>query len=280
MATLREVQLYGLKILREFARICDENGLQYYLSWGTLLGAVRHKGYIPWDNDIDISMPIADYRKFLRVAPKQLPEWLFLQTYRTDRGYNELWAKLRANGTTSMPLAWKNYHIHLGIGIDIFPVVGDAATERGIKHQQKAFRLCRTLLAKEFLTVVQPEQLKNKKLRILYLLPWRVRVFLCDLLTRIAFPDIREDHDVALAGAVLRNHYPREAFGHGGKISFEGIWFSAPLDFDRVLTKMFGDYMTPPPPEKRGYGHELSLGKIIYDCEKDYRDYLKEMGNP
>ena len=114
----------------------------------------------------------------------------------------------------------------------------------------------------------------------MYLLPWRLRVFLCEILKTVAFPAIRGNRDVALAGAVLRNHCPREAFDHGGKISFEGIQFSAPLDYDRVLTKMYGDYMTPPPPEKRGYGHELTLGKIIYDCEKDYRDYLKEMENP
>ena len=187
MSTLREVQLYGLKILKEFARICDENDLQYYLSWGTLLGAVRHGGFIPWDNDIDVSMPISDYRKFLRIAPKQLPDWLFLQTYRTDRGYNELWAKLRANGTTSMPLAWIAYPIHFGISMDIFPIVGDPATERGIKRQQKAFRLCRALLAKEFMDAVQPSQRISTKLKMLYLLPWRIRVLLCDLLSKIAF---------------------------------------------------------------------------------------------
>lgn len=280
MSTLREVQLYGLKILMEFVKICDNNSLQYYLSWGTLLGAVRHKGFIPWDNDIDVSMPISDYRRFLRLAPKQLPDWLFLQTYKTDRGYNELWAKLRANGTTSLPLAWKDFSMHFGISIDVFPIVGDAATERGIKRQQKAFLLCRTLLAKEFIAAVQPSQRNSTKVKLLFMLPWRIRVLLCDLLSKIAFPDIKEDRDVALAGAVLRNHYPREAFGHGGKISFEGVLFSAPLDYDRVLTKMYGDYMTPPPPEKRGYGHELTLGKIIYDCEKDYREYLKEMANP
>ena len=280
MSTLREVQLYGLKILKEFARICDENDLQYYLSWGTLLGAVRHGGFIPWDNDIDVSMPISDYRKFLRIAPKQLPDWLFLQTYRTDRGYNELWAKLRANGTTSMPVAWKNYSIHYGISIDIFPIVGDAATERGIKHQQTAFRLCRTLLAKEFLTAVQPEQLNNRKLRLLYMLPWRFRIYLCDILTRAVFLDIKEGCDVAMVDNELRRHYPKKAFGQGRQICFEGISFLAPLDYDRVLTKMYGDYMTPPPPEERGYGHELSLGKIIYDCDKDYRDYLKEIENP
>ena len=68
MSSLREVQLYGLKILKEVVKVCDENGLRYHLNWGTLLGAIRHQGFIPWDNDIDITMPIDDYRRFLRIA--------------------------------------------------------------------------------------------------------------------------------------------------------------------------------------------------------------------
>ena len=84
-STLRTLQLTELEILREFDSLCRKHGLQYYIVGGTLIGAVRHGGFIPWDDDIDVSMPKKDFRKLCKIANKEIGEACFLQTRKTDR---------------------------------------------------------------------------------------------------------------------------------------------------------------------------------------------------
>ena len=279
MSSLRDVQLSGLKILNAVDEICRKHDLSYHLNWGTLLGAIRHKGFIPWDNDIDISMPVSDYRKFLQIAQKELPSGLFLQTYLTDRGYNELWAKVHADGTTALPLIMKNWSVHRGISIDVFPLVGWANTSFGRKLQNRAFGLCRTLLAKEYMEATDSPELNNPpwKLRLILGLPWHVRVWLCVILEHIAFRRVNPNGQVALVDMVLNEKVPAKYY-ESCNVVFEGKEYPAPAAYDQILTMHYGDYMTPPPPEERGRGHELFFGQIIYDSEKDYREYLKELG--
>lgn len=274
MSSLRDVQMYGLNILKEVVKICDTNNYRYYLSWGTLLGAVRHKGFIPWDNDIDIMMPISDYKRFIKEAAKQLPDGLFLQTYTTDRGYNEMWAKVRADGTTSLPLIWKNYSIHFGIGIDIFPMIGIYKHPFVRKLQYNLFRFCRILLAKEELEAVASVELKNKKLQLIYKLPWKMRIQICKILECFVFKKISKKGDVVIISHGFDGPFPARIFKEKIQMLFEKELFAGPKEYDYILTKMYGDYMTPPPLEERG---KNNFGKIIYDCEKDYREYLKSL---
>ena len=220
--------------------------------------------------------PKTVYRRFLRIASDKLPDWLVLQTYRTDRGYNEMWAKIRSNGTTSMPLIWKKYSIHLGIGIDIFPVFGLYKSSYLVRLQEKAYAFCRTLLAKEYLEAIDSEELKsgNWKLHLLYSVPWRVRTCLCDILSAFIFKRVTDSCNVAIGGTAVRGSIPASAYGGNNTALFEGYYFSIPLDYDAILRQMYGDYMVLPPVSERGRGHEVVFGDIIYDCEKDYREYL------
>lgn len=120
--TVAAAQKVMLEILLEIHRICMENHITYWLEAGTLLGAIRHKGFIPWDDDCDVSMPRKDYEKFLKIAQDKLPENMFLQTKETDPAYPLPWAKIRKNGTLLIETGEtgeENYH-H-GIFVDIFP---------------------------------------------------------------------------------------------------------------------------------------------------------------
>ena len=137
MPTIREKQLVMYGIMKEIVRVCDKHNITYYLSGGTLLGAVRHHGFIPWDDDVDLEMPWKDYKRFLRIAPQELPKDLFVQTFYTDPGYPNVFAMVRKSGTTAMPVSQKDLGIHWGIEVDIFPIVGLYRDQRLYRRQRK-----------------------------------------------------------------------------------------------------------------------------------------------
>lgn len=273
MDKLRDIQLCELSILKEVVSVCDKHNLTYYLSSGTLLGAVRHKGFIPWDDDIDIEMPVEDYKKFLKFAQNELPDNLFLQTYYTDPGYNEMWAKVRANGTTSMPIEWKGINIHWGICIDIFPLVGESKDNKPYQLQKKALGLCRLLLAKDFTMVTNPKEIcGNYKLKLLYLLPRSLRIAICRVLEHFVFLPTSDADTISILYTSVLPGVKRSAFREKILLPFEDSEFYVPVDYDYILTKEYGDYMTPPPEIERN-GHAGQLGSIIYECHKDYSEF-------
>lgn len=275
-STIREIQLCTFEILKEVVRICDKHNLTYYLDYGTLLGAVRHKGFIPWDNDIDIEMPIDDYRKFLKIAPKEISRDFFVQTYESDPGYNLLWAQVRANNTTSMPLKYKNWDIHWGMHMDIYPLVGVCEDGIGRKLQSKILEITQVLINKEYLMACEPENLnKSRKVQLLYKLPRTVRSFLSSALLRVGLKAPFAAKSCCPLDWALPHRIDPAAYKTKATVEFEGAMLAAPGDYDYVLTTLYGDYMTPPPESERYFGHEGAHGEIIYDHTTDYSVYRK-----
>lgn len=119
---IKEVWQLELDMLEEVDRICQKYEIEYFLQGGTLLGAVRHKGYIPWDDDIDIVMRRNDYNKFLEIAQKELGDKYFLQYYKTERKYNRGHAQIRNPNTTAIIKGDEFNNFNKGIFIDIFPL--------------------------------------------------------------------------------------------------------------------------------------------------------------
>lgn len=132
---LRKAQLIMLDMLIEFDAICKKHQLQYWLDSGTLLGAVRHRGFIPWDDDIDLSMPVDDYNKFLKIAQSELSSEIFLQTSETDKNFKFDYIKLRSNNARIVELHEKDKQVkyHQGVFVDIFPMLTVENTQENKK---------------------------------------------------------------------------------------------------------------------------------------------------
>lgn len=250
---LRSCQLVMLRLLKIFDAVCAEADLKYWLDGGTLLGAVRHGGFIPWDDDVDVKMPIDDYRRFLALAPDLLPYDVFLQTKETDPAHPASWAKLR-DRFSFMDDPGGPFGYSQGIPIDIFPAV--YMTER--RHRLR-----------KLYALLPPYDLKPQW----PLHTWSAKHKLYSgahaLLQAVVRPFAR---CAPVAGLLFRygdkgeklwvNDYPiewmREAFPDEvvfplTRLRFEDAEFSCPADPGRYLTAMYGpDYMTPPPEGKRG----------------------------
>lgn len=264
--SVRDVQLKTLECLKEVDRICVKNQIPYFLSWGSALGAVRHKGFIPWDDDIDIGMMYPDYLKFLEACKTDLDcHRFFLQTPHTD--YNTLvsYAKIRMNHTTSMEIQYSHIKMHWGICIDIFPIRNAPETLKKRKELLFWSNLYRLILRRKvlegpkktvlnvFCTLFSEKKLRRK-------LEKRIDS-LC--------PDHRTE-SVFEMGAIREQKafYPRKLIEGIMMLSFEGSEFPCPENVDDYLTYMYGDYMTLPPESERT-GH---TGALI-DLEKGYTEY-------
>ena len=121
---MNPLQAKQLEILKAFIRVCDKHNLEYFLVYGTALGAIRHKGFIPWDDDIDVAMPRKDYEEYIKLQNEYEGTPYFIQTFKTDPCYIYNYAKLRDSSTTFLENAFKNHRINQGVFIDIFPVDG------------------------------------------------------------------------------------------------------------------------------------------------------------
>ncbi len=268
---LRKLQLTELEILIEFDRICRKHGLRYYIVGGTLIGAVRHGGFIPWDDDIDVSMPRKDFSKLCKIANEELGKDYFLQTRKTDKKCQFHYAKLRKNGTYFGEEKFEHTAFHKGIFMDIFPL--DYIPEN--KLLQKlifgSFGLMSGLISSKEKSDEYLFKGRNKAL--VFLLRCirfsNPKFVLRGLRTFIAKVSNLLSNKKLLASLSGFHGYPKEMspekwWGEGCGIDFEGISVTAPAEYETLLTHMFGDYMELPPEEER-INHSVNSDKIIFE---------------
>ena len=266
-----QLKLKELALLKSFINVCKTLDLHYYVAYGTLLGAVRHNGFIPWDDDVDIIMPRKEYETFLEKAQALLPEGIFLQTFETDKQYTNSYAKLRDNNTTFLETLYSDRHMNHGIFIDIFPLdyLPDNALMRKWILWRNHLQLLRQIL---FLNWTHSRHPLIKRI---------IQVFLC-----LLYPDskktLRKNQEMlrtippqklmvnyCCCGVKANSRFPATCFAEGVKGIFEGIEVILPNDFDKCLTIQYGDYMTPPPKEKQVSNHDT----IMIDPNKSYLSY-------
>lgn len=272
---LRQVQLVQLEILKEVKRICDENNITYSLEGGTLLGAIRHKGFIPWDDDLDISMVRTEYERFLKIAPGAIKPEYVVQSWYSDAGYGLPFAKVRKRNTLYLEKATEKAACNQGIFIDVFPYDEYPEDVTAQKEQGKVFTFYKTLIrAKCHYTPWYESGAMNWKKYILYL-PFRFLAMFQSKETMVKkYDENAKKHNgeghkqlyvqgISAYGKYLVNS---EMFQDEILITFEDDEFKAPRDYDRLLTSMYGDYMTPPPAGQREDRHRVL--KISFGDEK------------
>lgn len=253
-ANLRNLQLKELSILDEVVRICEKYNLTYYLMYGSLIGAVRHGGFIPWDDDLDIAMPVKDYYEFCKIAQEELPNNLFLQTKDTENNYPDPIARVRDTETHyATDFAERFKYKHYGVWVDIYPLRGmDWPSFTGLFQlfsKVVATRLVYHRAYKDLNGLSVKNKIVHYLTCILPLNKWiRFRDWLSELNKN---PSPRYYTVILNPYNFPRMHWKREIFGTPKKVLFEGKYFNAPSDPDAVLKITYGDYMTLPPEDKR-----------------------------
>ncbi|PAF41511.1 LicD family protein [Helicobacter sp. 11S02596-1] len=282
-----------LEVLLEFKRVCDENNLEYFLDCGTLLGAVRHQGFIPWDDDVDVCMPRKDYERLIELDKQGVFKEKFAFKH-WDKTKNYIWGygRLEDQRTTTIssafdwlknsPLITNNRIAYKsGAGIDVFILDGGGADKslakkhfsflvrldayicfryRKLSPQHKKFP---KKIILRFLALLSKNNLWINFLKWLY--KYKIAKFPFD------------DKNSELLGNIVQMEYPsmqclypKSVIYPLSEVSFEGHTFKAPADTDMYLREMYGDYMQLPPEEERT-GHLPAYVNLDLPYEKfDY----------
>lgn len=257
---LRKVQLTQLEIANEIKRVCDENGLRFFLTDGTMLGAVRHQGFIPWDDDMDVGMVRSDYEKFCQIAPEKLKPEFCIQSWYTDSKYSLPFAKVRKRNTVYQEDK-SSFLKENGFYVDVFPF--DHAYEDSQKQNKLIKQLCHIARTKLMKGGYQPwvqENGINWVKRIGYIAYQVKALFYSN--ERLAQQYDRLVKSVPASGTVYEQaglsyatYYPAEMFDQLAVYSFENVDFPGVKDYDQYLTISYGDYMQLPPEDQRENRH-------------------------
>lgn len=259
--TLKKLRKVQLEILSEIDRICKKNKIEYFLVYGTLLGAVRHKGFIPWDDDLDIGMTRENYDKFMRICFNDLDDKYYLHCLETDKNYYLPFAKVRKNNTTFDEENISNFKTHKGIYVDIFPF--DKIKKNTIFTRLQVITI-RTIVE----TVFLKKKIYEKSSQCRHPLYSKIlSIFSCKFLFKFQnnliklLSDETGEYYASFLGsyAFHKEYFLKEKLFPLTYLEFEGRKYPTFKNYDEYLTTVYGDYMTLPPKEKRANHSALKI---------------------
>lgn len=268
----QEIKKYELDMLLELKRVCDENNITFYLAYGTLLGAIRHGGFIPWDDDIDIIMSRPNYNKLIELNRKYA---LFNKPYKMICGEDDTlylpYMKI-VNTSTNVVEKYLNNKADQSLWVDVFPIDGISKDGNEIERILKKGNFYRRLL---FWNYVRLDYKDTSLLRRVA----KVFAFMCarcvgakrcrQKIFKLAAKTPYESAEYVLNVAageprsrtVHGQAIPKSEFEKSTKVSFEGYSFDAINNYDAYLKFYYGDYMTLPPKEKQ-IGHNMDVFEL------------------
>lgn len=243
--SLDQVKQIELNILKYVDAVCKEHNLRYFLSFGTLIGAIRHKGFIPWDDDIDISMPREDYEKLIHITENiEDPRYKVLSYKTVKYPYPfikvvDSFTRIEDDGVVDYP--------HKGLWIDIFPIDGFKTPQRPMASKiTMSLERLRSLASYRIL----PDKHKNHK--ILWKFSRMIGAeFFQNIIQKLSENRLYDSNDYAGCFYASLKIMKKEVYGNGTTAQFEGFEFSIPTEYDYFLREVYGDYMKLPPADQQ-----------------------------
>ncbi len=251
---LKKLQKYQIEILDEVVRICQKHKIQYFIIGGNLIGAIRHKGFIPWDDDLDIAMMREDYDKFLEVATQEIDKRMLVDYAENNEYYYLPFAKIRLRDSIYEEPEQKNYQGPKGIWIDIFPM--DNANQ-----EDSLFIRWQTFLKESihFINAIKANVTSEKNSIMKKIIRFIFKPISTQKLVRLQqkimkWENRKEAKYCISFGArygMRKQTMLKSVFLPATQVEYEGKMYDAPGNYEFYLKRVYGDYMTLPPEDKR-----------------------------
>lgn len=261
MTNMERLHQVDMDIVKEVVRICDAHGFRYFMLGGTMLGAIRHGGFIPWDDDIDLGMPREDYEAFLQVAPEELPAYMKVVNYRNDPNYMYYITRVQDTQTKVVEERIGNDNKYTHASIDIFPI--DGTPNNPLLRKIYFFRVLfhRALMSLCYKDSIDRKRKRSKKEKLLLWImehipveklttPYKQKCKIDKLLRKQKIAGSQYIGNI-MGAYRTREIVPAEFYGEGAYYTFEDIQLRGMAKADEYLTFTYGDYMQLPPEDQR-----------------------------
>lgn len=277
--TTKKVWWVQLDLIKTFDQICEKYDLRWYPAWGTLLGAVRHHGYIPWDDDVDIVMPREDYDRFVSIAASELVYPYYLQTTLTDDECFYMWVSLRNSETTGNRETCLHKKQNNGIGIDIMPLDGcedKLWVYRMTRYPVRVASVLANTYINEF-NMSRPAVFIRKVLRFTGFdykkaYKWAENKNKKYGIAEYEKVTFRAHADPLYQKKKLaKDMWDKKDFESSIRMPFENITIPIPVGYDHLLKQIYGNYTEYPPMDKRQGKHD-----VIFEPDVPYREYCSK----